>query len=412
VNDYILKDRLTRLVPAIERELREAALRAERNSMQEQLVLSDRLASVGTLAAGVAHEINNPLAAVTANLDYISGELARDPSELAPDGMQEFIEALEPALVDAREAANRIRQIVKDLLGFSRSDADQVGPVDVRRVLEFAARMVAAQIRSRARFVQNVIDLPPVLGNEGRLGQVFLNLLINATQAIPEGMNDRNEIRVSARLDGQRVVVEVSDSGQGIPREIVHRIFDPFFTTKPIGVGTGLGLAICHRIVQSLGGEISVESEVDKGTTFRVSLPALAVPALSSEKPAAAAPARKARMLVVDDEPIVVTAVRRLLAHEHEIAGVTSAEKAIELIKNGARYDVILCDLVMPVKTGIDLYEELSKLVPEQAERMVFATGGAFTRAMQQFLERVANPRVDKPFDLQKLRAIINQLCR
>lgn len=263
VHDYLLKDRLGRLGPAVARELREAQLRAERRRMQEQLLLSERLASLGMLAASVAHEVNNPLASLMACL-----ELARE-EQMRPEDRHQ-------ALGDALMCAERIRDIVRDIKVFSRPQDQQPGPLDVHRVMDSSLRMARHHIAHRAHIIREYGTIPMALGSETRLGQVFLNLLVNAAQAMPEGRHNANTIRVATRADGQDYVrVEIQDSGQGIPPELRERIFDPFFTTKAVGEGTGLGLAICRRLVVEMGGEISFDSEVGRGTTFHVRLRAL-----------------------------------------------------------------------------------------------------------------------------------------
>jgi signal transduction histidine kinase len=266
--DFILKDRPVRLPPALTREVREARLREDQRQMREQLLLSDRMASIGTLASGVAHEINNPLGVLLGSLDLISIAVAR-----AQDGMV-VTANLENMLADASEAAHRIHQIARDITTFGRSDpGDRRVPVALPGVLASSIRMAKQQIRQRARLVEDLEPVAPVLASEGRLGQLFLNLLVNAAHAIPEGQYDRNEIRVCTReISGGRVEASVSDTGCGIPPENINRIFDPFFTTEPVGLGTGLGLPICKRIVREMGGELLVESELGRGTTFRVVL--------------------------------------------------------------------------------------------------------------------------------------------
>jgi signal transduction histidine kinase len=417
-HDFMTKDKLARLLPAINRALSDATLRAESRKMQEQLLIAERMASVGTLAAGVAHEINNPLAVLLANLNFAVEELAlaleqgRAAEPASVDSLLARIaEAMEP-LDDAREAAERVREIVRDIKIFSYcGDEERREPVDVRRVMESSLRMVGNEIRHRARLVKDYQDIPPVDGNESRLGQVFLNLVVNAAQAIPAGRLESNEVRIVLRpRDGDRVLVAVSDTGSGIPPEDLPRLFDPFFTTKPVGVGTGLGLAICHRIVTSLGGEIRVESEVGKGSTFQVLLPIGRGEATSQAKPVCApiGPSRRGRILIIDDEPAVAAAVRRMLAREHDVAALTEVSGALDLIAGGERFDVILCDLMMPQMTGMDFYEELSRTTPEQVPRVVFMTGGAFTQTARSFLDQVPNARIEKPFDAQSLRLTIH----
>jgi PAS domain S-box-containing protein len=390
----------------------------ERKKLQSQLMVSDRMASVGTLAAGVAHEINNPLAAVTGNLDYMAEILGRtggEPSTSAnPDKSDAWLlEEIKGPINDAREAAARVRLIVRDLKIFSRSPID--GPkcrVDVQAVMESSLRMAWNEVRHRARLVKLYGVVPNVEANEGRLGQVFLNLIVNAAQALPEGHAEQNEIRVSTRVHDGRVVIEVSDTGAGIPPEIIGRIFDAFFTTKGVGVGTGLGLAICHRIVTDMDGELTVESAVGKGTTFRVSLPIAGRAAIEEPAPPVepiAIPGRRGRILVVDDEEIVLRSVQRLLSKEHDVVAVAKAKEALALCAGGETFDVILCDLMMPDMTGMDLHRELSRIAPEEAGRMIFMTGGAFTPKAWNFLADSTREHVEKPFDPKTLRAIVRR---
>jgi two-component system NtrC family sensor kinase len=241
----------------------------ERKQIQSRLLLSDRLVAMGTLAAGVGHEINNPLSFVISNLGFLETELRAVASEL-PEGR---LAEVEEVLRESAMGANRVRQIVDDLKTFSRAEDDVPTPVNLRNVLESALTIARAELRARARVVRDYAEVPPVEGSEGRFGQVFLNLLINAAQSIPRGQPERNEICVRLRAVQEHVMVEVKDTGAGIPAEMRSRIFDPFFTTKPVGEGTGLGLFVCHGIVTRFGGEISVESEVGQGTTFRVIFP-------------------------------------------------------------------------------------------------------------------------------------------
>jgi signal transduction histidine kinase len=248
----------------------------EHHHLREQLVLSERMASLGTLAAGTAHEINNPLSFITANLAFVEEELhvaldlalAGETAELEPVRRE-----LADALAEARDGAERVRVIVRDLRAFSRGDDGVRAPVDVAHVVRGAARIAHREIEERARLAVDVEGVPPVLGNAAPLGQVVLNLLVNAAQAIGPGAPDRNEVRIAARADGDaRVALTVSDTGCGIPPSVLPRIFDPFFTTKAPGEGTGLGLAICHALVAGMGGEIRVESEPGRGATFTVVL--------------------------------------------------------------------------------------------------------------------------------------------
>jgi PAS domain S-box-containing protein len=371
----------------------------------EQLLISDRMASIGMLAAGVAHEINNPLAAVMANLELVQRQLG-SPTNIAAAGTE-----IAEMLADARVAAERVRQIVRDLKIFARHEDERPGAVEINAVLDSAIRMAWNEIRHRAQLIKDFGPAAIVKGTESRLGQVFLNLIINAAQAIPEGKIEENLIRVGSRVDKSgQVVVEVSDSGSGISVQALSQLFRPFFTTKPVGVGTGLGLAICHRIVSGLGGEIQLQSELGKGTTVRVLLaPATAAEAALGPDPATTANTRRrGHILVVDDEPSMGSAIVRLLRSEHHVRVVDRAVNALRFIAEGERFDVILCDLMMPQMTGMDLYAVLASEYPDQAERMIFMTGGAFTPAARSFLDDIGNQVLDKPFDREQLRALIN----
>lgn len=232
---------------------------------------TERLAALGTLAAGLAHEINNPLTYVLLQL----AQAIRLLPALANDDNRARVAQLETLVRGSLEGAERIRGIMAGVRAFSRSDEISVKPVDVRVPLDAALKLVMNEIRYRARLIKDYADPPLVMANEGRLGQVFLNLITNAVQAISEGDAQAHEIRVSATSDDAGdLVVEISDTGEGIPPHLLARIFEPYFSTKPVGQGTGLGLSISHSIINSFDGTITVVSEVGRGTTFRIVLPA------------------------------------------------------------------------------------------------------------------------------------------
>jgi PAS domain S-box-containing protein len=374
---------------------------------EAQLVQADRLASVGMLAAGVAHEINNPLAYLTAALDFLREHVEEVARASAPPDAD-----VAEAIADAREGAARIRHVVRDLRTFFAPHEGRLTRVDLPPVVEAALHMAGNEIQHRARVEREYRPAPSVLGDESRLGQVVLNLLVNAAQAIPEGRAAENEIRVVIGTDARgRAVLEVRDSGCGIPPEIAERIFDPFFTTKPRGIGTGLGLPICRNIVLGLGGEVGAEPRPGGGTTMRVVLPA-APPAQEEPVAPQATPGgrRRGRVLVVDDEPAVGVALRRVLAPEHDVVLRTRAQDALDAISRGERFDAIVCDLMMPGMSGMELHASLERLAPEQARRMIVVTGGAYTDAARAFLHEVALPRCEKPFDLEALRGMVREL--
>jgi PAS domain S-box-containing protein len=383
---------------------------SDKKQTEMHLMLSDRMASVGTLAAGVAHEINNPLASVIANLDMALQDIVTlaETAKLPPDLSEE--------LKDARVAADRVREIVRDLKIFSRGEEDRHGPVDVEHVLESTLRMAWNELRHRAKLVKNYGHVPNVDAHESRLGQVFLNLIINAAHAIPAGNYEANEIRITTSLDSSgRVVVDIADTGTGISPEIRPRLFTPFFSTKPVGVGTGLGLAISHRIITQFGGTITYDTEVGKGTEFHITLPVAGglAPLQNTQKTWTRSPAaRRGNVLVIDDEETLAQAIRRFLSVEHNVTAVYRARDAIDLLELGTRFDVILCDLMMPQITGMELHGEIMRIDPAQASRIVFLTGGAFTPSAREFLLATTNRRIEKPFDLKEVRRLVNELIR
>jgi len=373
----------------------------ERARAAAQLKRADRLASLGTLAAGVAHEINNPLTFMTLGVELLSKRI--NGSKLGEDERAAMLATLN----DLRKGAERVADIVRDLRTFSRADDDARSVVDLAEVVQAAERMVDHRARHFARTTVELGHLPPVFANGSRLEQVFVNLLLNACQAFDEdGPDNKIEIRGGALSDG-RVFVDVSDNGPGIPSDILARIFEPFFTTKPVGEGTGLGLAICHGIVTQMGGDITAESRPG-ATTFRVILPRR--PQGSAIKPAVTAPSSNVRLrvLVVDDEPSVVRVIQRTLATQHEVETASNADDALRLIE-AASFDAVLCDLAMPGTNGVDLFERACVVRPELASRFVVMSGGAVSARARAFLDAWQGPRLDKPFSTKRLELVLRQ---
>jgi PAS domain S-box-containing protein len=382
-----------------------------RKEMEAQLQLADRMISVGTLSAGIAHEINNPLGYVIGNLGYLADGLSKLRGLGQDRGVD--VKGLEDALQEVWDGAKRVRNIVHDLKTFSRTDVERREAVDVRRVLDAAIRLAQNELRHTANVeVALPEELPSIEGDASRLSQVFLNLLINAAQAMPDRPSSQNQIRISAAADRGRVSIEVRDNGSGMTPEVRRRIFDPFFTTKPVGVGTGLGLSIVHSIIKAMRGEIGVESEPSAGTAFHISLPVVVRPITKGALPPPVPRDLHARVLVIDDEPLVGTSIRRVLAGEHDVPAVTQGADALRRIASGERYDALLCDLMMPEMTGMDLHAELTRAVPEQAERMGFLTGGTFTKRASNFVERMGERTLAKPFSTEALRAFVRRLSK
>jgi len=418
----------------------------ERAEMAANLLHADRLAAVGTLAAGVAHEINNPLAYAMGNLDMMARRLpeiiarveaaaAEPPGPGTASALASVAAEVEDAarmLAVAREGAARVRTIVLDLRRFSRADETLLGAVDVHDVLEYAIGIAGNEIRHRACIVRDYGAVPEVAINESRLGQVFLNVLVNAAQAVPEGRAGDNEIRVRTATDLRgRVVVEITDTGVGIPEHLVGRVFDPFLTTKPVGEGTGLGLFVSRSIVKVAGGEISVESEVGRGTTVRIVLPGATPPPPASAVPPTArsavtsaaippplelvrerAPGPLARLLVIDDEPALAAMVREQLAGDYEVIVAGSGREGLARLGTDARYDAVLCDLMMPDLAGVDLFEIATRADPGLGPSFVFMSGGSFTPRADALFDRFPNRCLQKPFDAVSLRGALEGVPR
>jgi PAS domain S-box-containing protein len=388
----------------------------ERKRMEVKLLEADRLTALGVLSAGVAHEINNPLAYVLLNLEYLKRELPKAASDPAR------IESLMVRVQDACHGADRVASIVRDLRTFARGEETARQPVSLETVIEAAVNIAYPEIRTRARLERRYQTVPAVDGNAGRLEQVFLNLLLNATQAFAEdSTEDDNLIRVSLRAEGEHVVAEVADNGPGIPSELLGRIFDPFFTTKPVGVGTGLGLPICRGIVQTHGGEITVDSKPGAGAMFTLSFPASKLspimPRKSDRTSQESSNAReRGRVLVVDDESVVAHTLKVLLQGEHDLVVAQSGAEALELLQQEQAsaaapvYDAILCDLMMPGMTGMELFEVLRREYPALAPRVIFMTGGVSMLRVSEFLESVPNAKFEKPFDIAELRRTLHGL--
>lgn len=363
--------------------------------LQVQLATADRMVSVGLLASGVAHELNNPLTAIIANL-----ELALS-AELDEAARQE-------ELCEAHEAALRIAKIVKDLRMFSRPNDETPSALSLQRALETSLRMADHHLRHRARVVRDYRPIPLVVGNDSKLGQVFLNLIINAAQALPEGRADQHEVRVVTRTDEQgRAVVEIQDTGAGMSEETQAKLFTPFFTTKPPGLGTGLGLSISQRIVTSFGGTIEVESAPNRGSVFRLRFPAAPPSAPQGEPgpPPAPAPvlAWRPRLLLIDDDPLVLRTLERGLSAHYQLTALPDARYALDRIAAGETADLVLCDLMMPGMTGLEFQTALTKLNPGLAERLLFLTGSAD----HAHASPSQTPIIEKPVELSQLRRLL-----
>jgi len=376
--------------------------------VEGKLASAAAITAVGSLATGLAHEINNPLAVVLANVEEASRVTADLESTISDSAKADFIE-LRAMLDEARSASQRVQFIVRDLRAFACAD-DRRGRVDINAVIEACCNIAFAEIRHRSRLVKDLKAVVPALGSEAKLAQVFLNLLVNAAHAMPEGDVERNEIRITTKQQGRAaIVIEVADTGSGIASSNVGQVFDPFFTTKPRR--PGMGLAICQATVTAHGGEISIRPRDGGGTVVHVVLPTLE--AELAENPLGAqteGAAHQRRVLVVDDDPLVLRSLTRVLARDFEVASARNGREALDLVRAGGTFDAMLCDLMMPELSGIELHELLERDDPELAKRTVFLTGGAFTGRAQTFLEAVGQPHLEKPVDLKTVRELLMEL--
>lgn len=368
---------------------------SDRALIDEHIARADRLASLGTLAGGVAHEINNPLTYIASNLDFIGRCLHDAPGAMGAD--------IADAIRDATAGVKRVQRIVRELGEFS---SPRVGdsPVDVAAMLRRAITLAQNEIRHRAELVVEIdAGIPSVYGSEAKLTQVFVSLLLNAAQAIPE--NTHGQVAVTAaRLQGA-IRIDIADSGVGIEPDVGSQVFDPFFTTKEVGKGTGLGLSFCHATVTAMGGTIAHSPREGGGTVFRITFPPSAqeiAPVLTSLP----------RLLLVDDEPLVTRALKRLLEDAYDCEQAVGGQQALDMILGGGAYDCILCDVMMPQVSGVDVFTQVLLRRPELAPRFVFLTGGSFTPQASQFLSTVANQIVAKPVDVPALKAAIEESIR
>jgi signal transduction histidine kinase/ActR/RegA family two-component response regulator len=371
---------------------------------QAELTEAAKLAAVGRLAAGVAHEINNPLAYVMGNLQILKHELAHD-------------DELGQLAVEALDGAGRIHRVVGQLSSFA-SRGEAMGPGSVANAVESASRMASAELKDRARVeLELQPELPPVALDEGKLAQVLLNLLINAAQSIPAGDRDHNLVRVRARqLEVGLVELAVEDSGSGIGEEALPHLFEPFFTTKAPGQGVGLGLAISRELVTRAGGRIAAEN-LARGARFTVVLPALAEPSTTrpARPPSGGIPLQARgqlpRLLLVDDESEVLISLGRVLGRRFRVETAASGREALERINQAAGdYHAVVCDLMMPDGSGLDVFEAIKQRWPSLVPRLVLMTGGPLGPEREALDARRAELRLlEKPFRVDELVSLIEQ---
>jgi PAS domain S-box-containing protein len=397
---------------AVEWEGRRAVLAygrdvTDRSRLQSQIAEHDRLAAVGTLAAGVAHEVNNPLTYLMLHLEHLKKLLPRTPSEEAFELLSHVDEAL--------EGAERVSNIVRELLELARPREPRKEPTRLLAVCEAAVKLARPTFEGEATITVSVAQSPLLLTDPARLIQVLINLLVNAAQAtLP---NQKTRISVTAWTEGASAVIEVADNGPGIPQELLRDIFTPFFTTKHAVssaegnsrcAGMGLGLSICHSIVESLGGTIRAENRPPNGAVFRVELPL--GNAEASERPNPQAPQSETplgfhRVAVIDDEAAVAKAIAAIVAPELSPVIFTSSSEALRHLEAEATpYDVVLCDILMPELRGNELESRLLGVRPEYQGRFVFMTGATAPEELRSRYERGETQILQKPFGPRQLQ--------
>jgi CheY-like chemotaxis protein len=329
-------------------------------------------------------------------------------------GLSNLLFEASAILQESKEGMARIQRIVRDLGSFSHADEDVNVPISVNAAVESALTMLRNELKYRARVEQDLRATRLVLASAPRLGQVFLNLISNAVQALEEVNVKKNLVRVRSYDHGDHVVVEVSDNGPGIAPDAAPRIFESFFTTKPRGMGTGLGLPISLGIVRGLGGEIVVESRPGQGATFRVRIPATtALPASRPQVPEIT-PSRifsRRRILAVDDEALLLKAYRRMLGEAHELVTALGGPEALSVLEKDTRFDVVMCDLQMPEMSGMELHTAVVQRYPALANRFVFVTGGAFSGDARRFLEESVTAVIQKPFSVDDLLLLVDTIA-
>jgi signal transduction histidine kinase len=418
-DDHI--DRVVLSAAVLRRAVESAVARSRARELRRRLEHADRLAAIGTLAAGVAHEVNNPAAYVLMNLktcrEHIAdlrreligddgGESAGVPA--APDSRTELLDEMAEMLTDNVRGVERIVGIVQALRSYARSEPDEIDAVDVAAVCRDAFDLVGNQLRHRARLSVDLAPVPAIAADARKLSQVVINLLVNAGDAVAAAEGDRvHEIGLRCFARDGRVEIQVTDSGVGIPASHRARIYEPFFTTKPRGSGSGLGLAIVRDIVERFGGRIAVDSVAGRGTTFTVRFPVDARGATS--RPLAALPVSSTRghVLIIDDEVALTSALRRQLRAHHDVTVINDGAAGLAAILR-QDFDVILCDIMMPGTDGLVVLETLRRNRPDVVPRLVLMTAGVFADPMRERVLAAGGQLLDKPVPLETLLAMID----
>lgn len=409
-----LATHLRRTLAAARRVL---SLQTEKARLFGELSHQDRLAALGLLAAGVSHEINNPVCAILSNVgalrDQLEGVLSR-PRYLRTEALEEHSADWLESLGDCVAAARRIESIVRTLNVFSRRAATESAVVDVNEEVHTVLRLIGREVRFQARFdVSLDPDLPRVVAPANAITQIVTNLVVNALQAVDNVPVADRWVGITTSFDDETVMIEVADSGPGVSEEIAGRIFDPFFTTKPVGKGTGLGLSITRELVQRCNGEIFLDPGPGQGARFRV---------LFERPPVAAAPARRVsvlppahdrlRVLVIDDDELTLRSIQRALGAHFDCVLCTSADEALGKLANDADYDAVLCDVVMPGASGCDVFDALHAKHPHLEARFAFCSGGITAESLRTRVRESKRPVLPKPMDPSEMVRALRALGR
>lgn len=383
--------------------------------LRAQLKRAERLASIGALSSGVAQAINNPLAYIATNVAYCM-ERIRYLEELLggsasmqvddPRTLRGLLLPISEALAEAHQGASRVEQLARAL--WTLVEGDEEGAlVDLSQLLEAAIQMSLGEHRHRARLRTEFSGGGSVRASTTRLTQVFVNLIANSAQAFEEDLPTRNRITIRVHKRTPQLLIDIEDNGPGMSRDVLTRAFEPFFTTRALGQGSGLGLTIAKNLVEAMGGTLELHSEAGRGCLARVVLPEAHAQASERPRQNPTATGMRKKILVVDNEPLIVRAVSRLLQNDHDLETAENGREALELILHDGPFDLIICDLVMPEMSGMDLFRELERVAPEAIGKFVFLTGGAFTEQSAAFLRSTPCPTLEKPLQPDVLRAFV-----